>query len=271
LFWLKARRIRTDHNLRHEMASMSSTPPDDEIAGRSTPTARLTSAIFDVDGVLLRSPHEQAWREALDGICDPSRFTAQIYQTEVAGKPRLDGALAALTILGVPDAGTRAQAYAIRKQARLEELIAAGGVVAFPDAVRFAVALKGRGLRLAAASSSRNATAMMRSIPGDGGGSLFDLFDADVSGRAVPRGKPAPDLFLLAALEMQAAPASCFVIEDAPAGIAAARAARMQALGVARRGETDLLATAGAGLVVATLDEVDVPALDLGRLDRCGP
>jgi beta-phosphoglucomutase len=51
----------------------------------------LTAAIFDVDGVLLQSPHEQAWRDALVGIADPARFTTAMYQASVAGKPRLDG------------------------------------------------------------------------------------------------------------------------------------------------------------------------------------
>src|SRR5689334_12748737 len=48
----------------------------------SEPTARrmLRAAIFDVDGVLVASPHEQAWREALEGYADPSRFTTEFYQ-----------------------------------------------------------------------------------------------------------------------------------------------------------------------------------------------
>lgn len=242
--------------------------PDGERSDRRVSAPRLTTAILDVDGVLLSSPHEQAWREALEGISDPARFTSAVYQAEVAGKSRLDGALAALVVLGVPDAKERAGAYAVRKQERLEALVAAGCVAAFPDAVCFAKALKRRGIRLASASSSRNAEAMMRSIPMPGVGSLLDLFDIDVSGRKVAHGKPAPDLFQMAAEEMHAAPASCFVVEDAPSGIAAARAAGMQALGVARHGDGDLLTLAGATLVVASLDEVDLTALDSGRLER---
>ena len=59
------------------------------------PTARrrtLRAAIFDVDGVLVASPHERAWREALAGFADPTGFTTAFYQAYVAGKPRLDGA-----------------------------------------------------------------------------------------------------------------------------------------------------------------------------------
>jgi len=69
---------------------------------RSDDPRALTAAIFDVDGVLLASPHEQAWREALIGIAEPARFTTAMYQAHVAGKPRLSGARAALEALGVP-------------------------------------------------------------------------------------------------------------------------------------------------------------------------
>ena len=51
---------------------------------------KLRGAIFDVDGVLVASPHERAWREALAGFADPARFTTEFYQAHVAGKPRLD-------------------------------------------------------------------------------------------------------------------------------------------------------------------------------------
>jgi beta-phosphoglucomutase len=111
----------------------------------------LTAAIFDVDGVLLASPHERAWREALQGFADPNRFTSAMYQAHVAGKPRLSSARAALEALGVPDAGRQAVAYAERKQKRLEKLIDAGSVAAFPDALRFVQAVGALGWRMAVA------------------------------------------------------------------------------------------------------------------------
>ena len=114
--------------------------PEPTEPGSDSPPA-LTAAIFDVDGVLLASPHERAWREALQGFADPEHFTSAMYQAHVAGKPRLSGALAALEALGVPDAGRQAVAYAERKQKRLEELIDAGTVAAFPDALRFVKAV----------------------------------------------------------------------------------------------------------------------------------
>lgn len=228
----------------------------------------LTAAIFDVDGVLLASPHERAWREALKGFADPERFTTAIYEADVAGKPRLVGARAALDALGVADAWRLTPAYAEKKQQRLEQLIHAGGVAAFPDALRFVRAVLALGWRIAVASSSKNANQMMRSIDLDSGRTLLDVFSANVCGRDLRQGKPNPEIFLLAAAELGVAAADCFVIEDAPAGIEAARAGRMTALGVARLQDAAELRAAGADLVVTSLDEIVIDELAEGRLCR---
>jgi beta-phosphoglucomutase len=226
----------------------------------------LTAAIFDVDGVLLASPHERAWREALMGLADPARFTTAMYQAAVAGKPRLSGAVAALEALGVPNAATLAAAYAVAKQKRLEELIHAGHVQAFPDALRFVTAVRALGWPMAVASSSKNANQMMQSIEMDAGRTLLDMFTANVCGRELAHGKPDPEIFLLAAMALGAEPARCFVAEDAPAGIEAARAGGMTALGVARLDDAAGLVAAGADLVVTSLDDISADGLAHGEL-----
>ncbi|APG93623.1 haloacid dehalogenase-like family (plasmid) [Sinorhizobium americanum] len=61
---------------------------------------------------------------------------------------------------------------------------------------------------------------------------LYDCFSPHVfSASEVPRGKPAPDLFLFAAENMKTQPANCLVIEDSVAGVQAAVAARMRVIG----------------------------------------
>ena len=224
------------------------------------------AAILDVDGVLLASPHEQAWREALEGIAEPSRFTTALYQAVVAGKPRLAGAIAALEALGVADARGRAADYAVKKQKRLEALIQAGHVRGYPDALRFVAAVAAMGWPMAAASSSKNANAMMMSVGMGDGRTLLDMFSANVCGLDLPAGKPDPAIFLLAASELGISPAHCLVAEDASAGIAAARAGGMAGLGVARVGDAAGLRAAGADLVVTSLDFVAMDALKEGRL-----
>jgi beta-phosphoglucomutase-like phosphatase (HAD superfamily) len=256
-------------------------------------TSGFRGAIFDVDGVLVDSPHERAWRDALDDLMEtdwsdiagrtryaPAGFTPQVYRSVVAGKPRLVGALAALQCFGVDDAERRAEVYAERKQRVVLKLIQAGEFSAYPDALRFAMATRARRIRLAAASSSKNVGLMLRRIRLDTfaaeqgithdflrpGMTLADVFDVDVSGRDLTHGKPHPEIFLTAADELGVPPSGCFVLEDAVAGVAAAKAGGMAAVGVARADDREELSVAGADLVVATLDDVDVDQLRLGRL-----
>lgn len=254
-------------------------------------------AIFDVDGVLVDSPHEAAWREALRQLMEgewsdirgqttwtPERFTPQVYQQVMSGKPRMSGARAALDYFEVPDAETRVDAYAERKQTMVIELIEAGEFTAYPDALRFIIAVKDAGIRVAAASSSKNAGLFLRQIRLDTfaqeqgidsrfirpGLSLLDFFDADVSGRDFAQGKPHPEMFLTAAQELAVPPEQSFVIEDAGAGVQAAKAGNMAALGLARAHDEALLSAAGADLVVLSLDDVDLVALGDGELARKG-
>ena len=71
----------------------------------------------------------------------------------------------------------------------------------------------------------------------------------------VARPKPAPDVYLLAASRLGAAPADCLVIEDSPAGASAARSAGMQALGYAPGDAAGAMRTAGVP-VLHSMDEL---------------
>jgi beta-phosphoglucomutase len=249
---------------------------------------RFNGAIFDVDGVLVDSPHERAWRDALQRLMEvvwtdlagktsyaPDRFTTEVYQTYVAGKPREAGARAALAHFGIPDPdGQRVEEYMAVKQADLIALIERGEFTAFNDALRFLLDLKAAGLRIGAASSSKNANIFLRkvSLAKWAGGqrypfltdqpTLLDMFDANVCGRDFAHGKPAPDIFLAAAAELGLPPEQCVVIEDAQSGVQAAKAGGMACIGVARLDDAPLLRSAGADWVVTSLDELPVEALE---------
>jgi beta-phosphoglucomutase len=261
----------------------------------TVPSQGFEGAIFDVDGVLVNSPHERAWRDSLRELMDndwadiagqtswsDERFTPQVYQQVLSGKPRMAGALGALEYFGVPDAAERAEVYAANKQTMVIKLIEAGEFQAYPDALRFVLAVRDVGIPIAAASSSKNAGLFLRQIRLDTfaaeqglhydllrpGLSLLDFFDADISGRDFAQGKPHPEIFLTAAAELGVSPELCFVVEDATSGVQAAKAGGMAALGVARAGDEALLAAENADLVVTSLDEVDVAGLREHQLRR---
>ncbi|MEO7132138.1 MAG: HAD-IA family hydrolase [Dermatophilaceae bacterium] len=253
--------------------------------------AAYRGVIFDVDGVLVDSPHEKAWRESLRQLREgdwapvrasttwsPDGFTSELYARQVSGLPRMVGARAALEHFQVPDLERRSDEYGQRKQAMVVELIESGDFTAYPDALRMLIAVKDGGARVAAASSSKNAGLLLRRVdlgafaaqhridspsvrPGQ---SLLDLFDVDVSGRDFARGKPDPEIFLTAARELGIDPSEAVVIEDAQSGVAAALAGGMAAVGIARHDDAALLAA--ATLVVTSLDDLDVAALARGQV-----
>jgi beta-phosphoglucomutase-like phosphatase (HAD superfamily) len=252
-------------------------------------------AIFDVDGVLVDSPHEQAWRESLRELMEgrwadiatatsysPEAFTPVLYHDRMSGKPRLAGARAALEYFGVPEIERRTEEYGAHKQALITRLISEGRFSAYDDALRFVLAVSDAGIPVASASSSKNAGLFLSRVRLDtvtaeqglpygwvaDGLTLAGLFDVDVSGRDFARGKPDPEIFWTAAAELQVAAEDCFVVEDAVNGVQAAAAGGFGALAVSRAGDTDRLAAAGAELVVTSLDEVDLGGLATRQLRR---
>ncbi|MES2601750.1 MAG: HAD family hydrolase [Pseudomonadota bacterium] len=101
---------------------------------------------------------------------------------------------------------------------------------------------------------------------------LLDRFTPHLfSAMQVERGKPAPDLFLFAAAQMNTPPARCVVVEDSVPGVTAARAADMSVIGFTggshcRPGDADRLRTAGATIVID--DMRALPALIAQSINR---
>jgi HAD superfamily hydrolase (TIGR01509 family) len=121
-------------------------------------------------------------------------------------------------------------------------------LVLFDDAVDAVRELRSRGVPVAVASSSPHER-LQRTL---GRAGLLDAFDVVVSGDEVEHGKPAPDMFLLAAARLGVRPAACVVIEDSPPGVQAGRAAGMFTLAVCRVPGTEA-SLAAADRVVDTV------------------
>lgn len=211
--------------------------------------------IFDVDGVLVDSPHEAAWGEALRRLFEtewqprmagttymPDRYTAETYAQVLSGKPRREGAPSLLAHYRMKDpAGELAERLGEKKQEIMDGWIVNGKFTAFADGIRLVCSVLGmRGLA-GAASSSKNANRMLERIDASpycsnvaGDTTLIELFDANTCGRDFPHGKPDPTIFLETARELGVRPGACVVVEDARAGVQAAKSAGMGCIGIDR-------------------------------------
>lgn len=210
----------------------------------------MTLLIFDCDGVLVDSEliAHAAMAELMGELGRP--MTTQAALQMFAGRRLREALAAAEAWLGAPIAQDVGMAAGRRLLERFRrELKPVTGVRAAIEALPY--------LRCVASSSTRERIEVSLEVTG-----LAPLFGDNIfSADQVANGKPAPDLFLLAARSLGAAPADCIVIEDSPLGIAAARAAGMGAIGFAGAGHADArlagqLAGAGAHLVVHAMGDL---------------
>jgi HAD superfamily hydrolase (TIGR01509 family) len=101
-----------------------------------------------------------------------------------------------------------------------------GNLRPLPGAAEIIAFGRDHGLRLALATSNTREHVELSLTEA----ALANLFDAEATGEEVERGKPEPDIFLLAASRLGVEPEKCVVLEDSSAGIAAAKAAGMRSI-----------------------------------------
>lgn len=218
------------------------------------------AVLWDVDGVLIDSgeQHRRAWEQMAREENLPysdAAFWATFGMRNADIFPRM------FNISGPPE---RIAALADRKEAIYRDLLAREAV-ALPGAKELLTALHTAGYRQALGSSAppANLEAIIRLL------GIAPLLDAVVSGEEVAHGKPAPDIFLAGASHLGIAPAHCLVIEDAPAGVAAAHAGGMRCLAVRRAGQPDAPGLEAAEVVVDSLEHASLALVDhlLGIVD----
>jgi len=204
--------------------------------------------IFDMDGVLLDT--ECFYTEVTRAIV--ARF-GKTYdwsvKSQLIGRPEMESARRLVEALELP---ITPEEYLTERRAELARLMP--GCSAMPGARALIVALDRAGVRQAVATSS---TSALYALKTERHREWFALFSAVVLGDdpRLERGKPAPDIFLLAARELGAEPASCVVVEDSPVGVEAAHAAGMQAVAVPHP-EMDRSRFPTAELMVGSLAEL---------------
>lgn len=203
-----------------------------------------SAIIWDLDGIIVHSGpyHYEAYRRlfAEKGIA----LAEEQFRAEFLGL-RNDAILCA--VLGELPAA-EAERLASRKEEAFRDLVR-NNVRALPGAVALLRRARGAGLRQAIVSSTprENIELILASL------GVRGLLDAIVGEEDAARGKPDPEGFLVAAARLGAAPAECVVIEDAPEGIAAGKAAGARVIGVATTRPPGRLAQ--ADLVVESLED----------------
>ena len=207
-------------------------------------------AIFDLDGVIVNTVplHFNAWKKMFSEY--GRDFTFEEYKHKVDGIPRLDGARAVLT--DIDEAGL--EKAAVRKQGYYLELVDQSEIEVYDSTVHLIKDLRAKGIKVAAASSSRNCRYILEKVK------LVGLFDAIVVGGEFKKGKPDPEIFLLAASRIGVLEDDSVVFEDAKLGVEAAKNGHMRCVGIAREGDTALLRN--ADIVVHDLEEVDFKKLN---------
>jgi tRNA threonylcarbamoyl adenosine modification protein YeaZ len=223
------------------------TPPRKPLNLKGVPAAGV---IWDMDGVIIDSAdlHFASWREAL------SRHGLEMnrQQFDATFGRRNDDIIAAVVLESVPDSQIKEIGEA--KESAFRRL-AAGRLRVFPGVTDLIQALGESGFRQAIASSAppENISLVIQEM------GLKEFLTAVVDGTQVSRGKPDPEVFLKAAAALELAPDKCLVIEDAVAGVTAARQAGMAVLAVSNT--HGAAALADADRVTDTLQVVDVASI----------
>ena len=216
------------------------------------------AVIFDMDGVLVDSyqSHFQSW--VLLAQDHGVEMTEQQF-ADTFGRTTRE----IIRLLWPQVAEQDIPAMDARKEAFYREVLVAD----FPEMdgagdLLAGLAREGFALGIGSSGPSENVEAVLACL------TSASLITATVNAAEVHRGKPDPQVFLLAAEKLGVSPAGCAVIEDAPAGIEAARRAGMAAVAITGTAPREAL-TENAHLVVDSLRELS-PGIISDLIDRNG-
>lgn len=209
------------------------------------------AVIWDMDGVMVDTApyHLVAWQEVFRK--KNIDFTEEDFRHTFG--QRNDAIIT--SVLGAEVAWSELEAISCEKEIGFRRRIK-HKVEPLPGVMELVASLREHGFRMALASSApvANIRLIIQGL------NLDDYFQAVISGEDVTEGKPSPQVFLLAASRLGVEPGHCVVIEDAVAGVSAARRAGMRCLAVTNTHPRASLKE--ADLVVDSLIAVDVTMLE---------
>lgn len=179
----------------------------------------IKAVLFDMDGLMIDSEplHLQAVNSVLAKY--GKHLTEEENTKRYIGIPDVDGAKDMVVRFHLP---ISAEEFVLAKQVKTKQLLR-NNIVAQPGLIDLMTNLHKNGYKIAIASSSKLETIEIV-IEGFRIGSLIDAL---ASADEVKNGKPAPDVYLLAAKKLGVKPEQCLVLEDAPKGVEAGKRAGM--------------------------------------------
>lgn len=187
---------------------------------------KKSAVIFDLDGVIVSTDeyHYQAWQQISEQEGIP--FNREINE-KLRGVSRMESLEIILSNSTKTFSESEKLLLAKKKNELYRDLLNHLSTKDILPGVRELILnLKGRGIQIAIGSSSKNTPFILEKI------GLASSFDAIADGNGIKNSKPDPEVFLLAAQKLGVLPEECIVMEDAEAGIEAAIAAGMVAVGI---------------------------------------
>jgi HAD superfamily hydrolase (TIGR01509 family) len=182
----------------------------------------IGAVVFDLDGIILDS--EQAWDDVRRELAEErgGRWHDRASR-DMMGMSSVEWSRYMHDVIGLPESPEEINAEVVQRlERRYREALPL-----IPGAAEAVEGLAARWPLALASSSNRELIDFVLEVS-----SLDRFFQATVSSEEVPRGKPAPDVFLEAARRLGVAPERCAAIEDSEAGIRSAKAAGMRVLAV---------------------------------------
>ncbi len=207
------------------------------------------AVLWDMDGTLVNSEelHWISWRNTMakEGIViTREQFLSTFGQRNDSIIP---------SWLGSTATGERIERIAQAKEESYRHLVRRVGIAFEPGVATWLDRLQKHGWQQAIASAAprANIDAVLEAL------SATHVFQGIVSAEDVHRGKPDPEVYVLAASRVGVPAERCIVVEDASAGIEGARRACMRSIGVSHKGK-DLF----ADVVVESLEQLEPDAFD---------
>ncbi|MDD5288663.1 MAG: HAD family phosphatase [Dehalococcoidales bacterium] len=215
-----------------------------------TPDSRY-AVLWDLDGTIVDSalPHKLAWQETFakrgrDFTEDDFKYSFGRRNEEIIPK-----------LLGKDISWQELDAIGKEKEKTFRRFIK-GTIKALPGVVELIESLHGAGFQLAVVSSTpiENILLITETLK------IKTSFELLISGKDVTEGKPSPQGFLLAAKKLGVTPQNCVVMEDAVAGVRAAKSGGMHCIAITNTCTRESLS--GADIIVDSLKEINVQTIE---------